>query len=193
MGAVKIGLTKTPKRRLSTLRTGLPFEVNIGHLRWMPNVESARSVEQAAHVKLADSRMNGEWFNCSLETAIEAIDLADIVPAQYVERKVTGRTVINFDDAVSAPIENSILDQIDRLRMQEASPSTRREFALRMLNLGIERLNPMRWSGGDPENFTELENRLNDARREFYDRGGGIPSRSEAIRRLVALGLASGK
>ena len=54
---VKIGFSRRPNARLSTLMTGLP-----GKLDSFVCVRGSRQDEQALHQRLAAYRQNGEWF-----------------------------------------------------------------------------------------------------------------------------------
>lgn len=55
----KIGLTKEPKSRISTLGVQLPFPIEVIHLI---KTNDMRGLEKALHNKYADKRVNGEWF-----------------------------------------------------------------------------------------------------------------------------------
>lgn len=71
MGASKIGVAIKPHRRMAKLKGqghGRPllFWQSVPHQR-------ARSIERAAHVRFAKSRLNGEWFAIQPETAIRGI------------------------------------------------------------------------------------------------------------------------
>lgn len=72
-GLLKVGFTnRTPAQRAQELgATGLPLPYAVAY---EIEVEDGRSVEQAAHVSLAEFHVGKEWFRCSIETAKEAID-----------------------------------------------------------------------------------------------------------------------
>lgn len=193
IGPVKIGMTKTPQRRLSTLKVGLPFNVRIAHLRWLPDAETAQLVEQGAHTSLKSKRLNGEWFSCSEEEAITAIEAVDSnkAPQITVSRKHPGRIVIIFGDSISAPINIEVISKIDIWRMAAEPVLSRSEAAIQFLNKGLDlAAAPVRKFDRGNES-SPLEARLNDYRAASDEPKRDIPSRAEAIRRLVEKGLAS--
>lgn len=57
-GLIKIGISINPKKRLATLRTSSPVELEL-----LGTWETAASSEKILHKILADSRVHGEWFN----------------------------------------------------------------------------------------------------------------------------------
>lgn len=75
----KIGITKNPEKRLRGISTGCPFTVSVAYLA-DPGGLDARTVEQRAHSYLRHCRGNGEWFLCSTDEAIEAIEKAKSAP-----------------------------------------------------------------------------------------------------------------
>jgi len=62
VGVYKIGRTKSPKRRYSTLSVKLPFDVKIVHLIKTNDMASA---EKYLHDKYQQKRVRGEWFKLS--------------------------------------------------------------------------------------------------------------------------------
>lgn len=64
---IKIGFSKDPKYRESTLQAERPTITLIG--KW----KGTMSQEQTVHRILAKNRIRGEWFNCSIEQAEETI------------------------------------------------------------------------------------------------------------------------
>lgn len=56
-GAVKIGLSKDPTRRLATLQTGNEFELKLRHL-----IPGGLPEERQLHQRFAPARIRGEWF-----------------------------------------------------------------------------------------------------------------------------------
>src|SRR4051794_20111529 len=72
-GPVKIGIASNVGKRLLSIKTGCPFEVQLAHKK---EHETASQVESLAHSLLSEKRMNGEWFDCSVEDAVIAIEQA---------------------------------------------------------------------------------------------------------------------
>lgn len=66
----KIGVAVDPMKRLSELQTGNPHRLA---LRFFYETHRAREIEQAAHTRLANLRMVGEWFACGVDCAVWAI------------------------------------------------------------------------------------------------------------------------
>lgn len=71
-GLVKIGIAKDPAARLEALQTGSPEHLALVHTH-MPEDFPADAVERAAHDILRSMRRKGEWFEVSVEQAIDAI------------------------------------------------------------------------------------------------------------------------
>ena len=71
---VKIGSSAHPRQRLVALQIGNPLTLRVAFET--PLRLDAHQVEQAAHVSLAGKRSQGEWFNCTVAEAVEAIETA---------------------------------------------------------------------------------------------------------------------
>lgn len=67
----KIGMANDPEVRLRSLRTGVPDELTLIH---SVEVSHAQRAEAKAHQILAGKRIRGEWFDCSAEEAIAAVN-----------------------------------------------------------------------------------------------------------------------
>lgn len=70
VGPVKIGVSNDPDRRARALGASAPHVVSLVH---SSEHKSAFSVERLAHDLLASKRLNGEWFDVSVERAVWAI------------------------------------------------------------------------------------------------------------------------
>jgi hypothetical protein len=70
-GDVKIGVTKLPKERLAQIQTGSSRKLDYAFIA--PVLGNPYTLEQEAHIILANYRMNGEWFDVPPELAIAAI------------------------------------------------------------------------------------------------------------------------
>jgi len=90
---VKIGISKNPDERLRQITNASGMQVSLRHTR---DHESAYAVEQNAHKILADKRLNGEWFNVTVNEAIAAIDEA---ASAIEEACVSQESVICITDA----------------------------------------------------------------------------------------------
>lgn len=71
-GPQKIGITDNIESRLTTLQVGITERLRVVHYRER-NQGDARLVERAAHMLLSAKRQKGEWFNISLEEAIDGV------------------------------------------------------------------------------------------------------------------------
>lgn len=62
----KVGITQSPKRRLSGIQTSSPDRMCLRHVVLFEH-GGAREAERAAHKALAHCRVSGEWFDASVE------------------------------------------------------------------------------------------------------------------------------
>ncbi len=67
---VKVGISRTPKRRLRTFQTANWHELAM-HRVWKDT--QARAIEQATHKILKHCHIRGEWFDCTIDDAEKAI------------------------------------------------------------------------------------------------------------------------
>ena len=56
----KIGITGDPDKRLRMIQISYPWDLDFWHC---VRITDARVVERQLHIKLADFRLNGEWFD----------------------------------------------------------------------------------------------------------------------------------
>lgn len=68
-GNVKIGIAADPVGRLAQLQTGNPNELSLHRKYLCPTREIAQVAEKLTHERLADHRLNGEWFSCGIDDA----------------------------------------------------------------------------------------------------------------------------
>jgi hypothetical protein len=94
-GLLKIGLSsKDPRDRARELdNTGCPHPYVV---EYDVLVSSPRGVEQRVHTRLADKRDGKEWFRCSLQEAISAVEaVAAQNPAQPSYRAPSAATKLD--------------------------------------------------------------------------------------------------
>jgi hypothetical protein len=72
---VKVGISADPVKRLASINTAAPFRVSIHRLFRMPSRFVACKIERAFHDRHRASRLNGEWFHLSPESAISSLAL----------------------------------------------------------------------------------------------------------------------
>jgi hypothetical protein len=73
----KIGITNNPGRRLKNLQTGHPSKLRIHHVEPIPD-DQVRLIEQTIHKTINHKRLQGEWFDITLEDAIAEVKFARI-------------------------------------------------------------------------------------------------------------------
>ena len=71
---IKIGISADPSARVANLQTGSPFALSLAYSTWAG--DRAFDVEREAHALLARQNAGGEWFACSREAAVAAINAA---------------------------------------------------------------------------------------------------------------------
>lgn len=69
---IKIGITNNVRARLSSLRTSSPADLRVYAFMEAPEGR-AWNIEQECHRRIADYRLNGEWFNYDPYDAIELV------------------------------------------------------------------------------------------------------------------------
>jgi hypothetical protein len=79
-GLVKVGVSDVPFRRMAFLQTQRKEQIFLRHEHDAGGRTEAYRIERDAHILLADSREEGEWFRCSLDAARRALDAAIIEP-----------------------------------------------------------------------------------------------------------------
>lgn len=70
----RVAALSTVEARLRTLQTASPRQLAVAHIEGADI--SSSLMERTAHLLLARYRMSGEWFDCPVETAIEAVQKA---------------------------------------------------------------------------------------------------------------------
>lgn len=65
--AVKIGIAKNVKRRLASLQTSSPSELELLSTIKTKSVNNARKIEKSLHEKFDKNRIRGEWFKANVE------------------------------------------------------------------------------------------------------------------------------
>lgn len=74
-GPYKVGISRSIKSRFATLQNASPTKLFIHR---SVKIEDPRDIEQTLHKTLADHRLEGEWFGCSLATIEEAFEALGI-------------------------------------------------------------------------------------------------------------------
>jgi len=71
----KIGLSKTPVKRIESLDVKLPFPIEVIHLI---KTDDMRGLEKSLHSKYAEKRINGEWFALSDDDVREICSMSSM-------------------------------------------------------------------------------------------------------------------
>jgi hypothetical protein len=77
---VKIGISRNPHKRLSSLQSGHHSRLVIHRVYEFPDTASARAAERKFHKHFSEDGMCGEWFGIPPSTAIEVIEEAHTWP-----------------------------------------------------------------------------------------------------------------
>lgn len=71
-GPVKLGLSRHPEKRVRQLQTASAVPLLIHHVEEVEE-DRVKIAEKALHRLLGHKRMQGEWFNLSVEEAISEV------------------------------------------------------------------------------------------------------------------------
>jgi hypothetical protein len=94
-GPYKIGLARNVLRRFYGIQNGHHQDLFIHWSYEHLKPAEARAIELAAHKTLKDKRLRGEWFNCTLDEAIQAIGRA-IDQRVYIARFMSTKDLRGF-------------------------------------------------------------------------------------------------
>lgn len=78
-GYVKIGSAANPVARASQLNTGNPNKLVVARGFHFQTKATAREIEGLAHRLCGSKVPNTEWFNCSVDVAVRAVNCAVMV------------------------------------------------------------------------------------------------------------------
>jgi|APGre2960657404_1045060.scaffolds.fasta_scaffold83428_2 hypothetical protein len=67
----KIGISDNPEKRVKQLQTGHPEKLEI---KYMKKLNNARLYEKLLHKDMSYIRSHGEWFDLSVQEAIDQIN-----------------------------------------------------------------------------------------------------------------------
>lgn len=70
---VKVGISKHPERRCAVLEREVERNLYVASTTRPYARRRAMDIERAAHAQLAPWHVEGEWFSCGIETAMEAV------------------------------------------------------------------------------------------------------------------------
>jgi len=88
-GMCKIGKANDPQKRVRELSTGSPYRLTVAHTFPLESQFRCFEVERAAHERLAEKRMSGEWFNVTADEAADAVraEIAKLDQSNSVDRR----------------------------------------------------------------------------------------------------------
>jgi hypothetical protein len=78
LGTIKIGHAKNPFSRVSSIRVGCPYNLELYGFLILPSKNSAEFIEWMSHRALMHRRTRGEWFKADYVYAKRAIKKAVI-------------------------------------------------------------------------------------------------------------------
>ncbi len=182
-GLVKLGRSLDPDKRRRTLESGTGRNVHLCHTT--PLRDDSSYVEAAAHRILADKRKAGEWFDVTVDDAVQAIEAA----IRDVERWKDGR---KCKKCRPLPI---IWPKTDKQKcrgctpMQLIFPKSRRKLSFPKIKRGPGR--PPKYDSGSMGSAITI--RLPRAMIECIDQiranRSDAPDRATIIRELLAKAL----
>lgn len=74
----KIGISKDVDKRLKNLQTGNPDKLTIHYKIECPTIKHTLKLEKKIHSELSYKRLSGEWFNMTVEEAVNYLEFARI-------------------------------------------------------------------------------------------------------------------
>lgn len=80
---MKIGVARNPRKRLAQMQIGNPHRLDLVFEARSTKREISNQIEHRAHTILQENSVLGEWFDCTVEEAIEAVKQAQ----KYVRNK----------------------------------------------------------------------------------------------------------
>jgi hypothetical protein len=101
-GPIKVGVSNDIKRRMSCLQASFPFKL-ILIKKWNVSGDALFKVESIAHYKLSEHRVQGEWFSCGIDFAINLIE--------EIIKKTNGGKDVSFYDK-EKPLIKSLSAQV---------------------------------------------------------------------------------
>lgn len=132
-GRYKIGVAKNPKKRLDELTTGNPFPLQIERVFY---VNGHFPIEQKAHQILKEHNIHGEWFSCSLEEAISAVEEAK--KGETNNFKDDGKPVLLTNRTVNAILTRGIGMPGWKARILDIDFPLKRGWKRKILGMEIE-------------------------------------------------------
>lgn len=84
-GPHKIGITNSLRKRLTAFNGASPTRNYIHGFVHILSRAAAEQAERAAHENLSAHRLNGEWFDCTLEAALETLAAHGAVERQLAQ------------------------------------------------------------------------------------------------------------
>ena len=115
----KIGISKSPDRRMRTLQQQTPHELKLELA--VPH-KDARFVEKTAHKHLSGDNLRSEWFSVPLSSAISAVEMA-ISAYREPETSISIEAKMKQENYVHA-LKTLDMTQADLCRLLDINKST---------------------------------------------------------------------
>jgi hypothetical protein len=81
---VKVGISSDPWKRLSSVQTGSPVELDVVEIYGCDTRDEAVRLERDFHAAHAPTRLSGEWFNLEADEANYWL-FCETVPEKYFQ------------------------------------------------------------------------------------------------------------
>ena len=90
-GLYKIGKSKTPRSRLSSLQTSTTDKLEIIHLI---ETDCMSNLEDNIHRHVSHKQVHGEWFNLDMDDVNWIKSLGDVAPIQPLEVSLSAKLLV---------------------------------------------------------------------------------------------------
>ncbi len=127
---VKIGIAAQPNQRLAQLQTGNPETLELVEKFWAGTREQAAYWEMLAHKLFEESRLAGEWFDCTASEIVAKIDAwrQDREPKAPPRRRMAKQFPGGDDSADFEPFHPTIPGHLRGRTTFQMLPEERREY-----------------------------------------------------------------
>lgn len=90
-GVYKIGVSKSPNKRLKEVQTGNPSPIDILYLY---ETENAYKIEKALHNRYSQYNTHGEWFELSIKEELSFMETCASIEKIFKDLKNLGNPFI---------------------------------------------------------------------------------------------------
>lgn len=102
---VKIGIGWDAKRRMTTIKTSCPIPITLTYAFTVPSRDDAQYIERIAHSTFKKFRLNGEWFQIDVHSAVAHIsDIIHTMVMNGTKDEAARMRALNNAGAIQADI-----------------------------------------------------------------------------------------